>query len=112
MLRAALGWMLVRWWLSYVCLLVCGLENQTLQCAEDGLVKIPLQRMVAQKLDRQPRASDERPQNPRELRAEEEIAPEPCDQNPARGLHIGAQFFQQPQEPPVRDHARVRDQKN
>ena len=50
---------------------------------KDSFEKISLKRIFAQKFHRQTGRADERPENPRKLAAEKQVAREPGEQNSA-----------------------------
>ena len=71
-----------------------GRKKEMAQGAENCFVEVAAQRVLAEKLDRQSRAADERPQHPGQLSAEKEISTQPSAEDLARDCAAGTYFLQ------------------
>ena len=69
--------------------------------AENGFVETSAKRIGAKEFDREIWRPDERPEDPRELAAEQEISCQPGEENLSSGAGTSAQFPKQLNQPKV-----------
>ncbi len=71
----------------------------------DRLEKISLQWIASEKLDRQSRTSDKRPENPGDLAAQKKISSQPCKQHKPGSAPVSGSLSQQQKKTVISCHA-------